>query len=361
MDDFSHIRRALKLAARARGRTSPNPMVGALLVKAGRVIAEGYHRKAGTPHAEALAIDKAGDKAAGSTLYVSLEPCCHTDKRTPPCSAKIINSGIRRVVVSMLDPNPKVSGKGIAELRKAGITVECGLLGDEARRLNEAYCKRILTDLPFVTLKAAMTLDGKIATPEGESKWITGEKARKLVHRLRGESDAILTAIGTVRADDPRLTCRTGSRSPLRVVIDPELSIRADARVLDPPPETIVVARKSKCGARGKAAVLRSRGVRLLPFEGKRVDLRWLMKELAAMGVLSILVEAGGSLNASCLDAGIVDKVMIFIAPKIMGGKDSIPVVGGKNFRPLSDALRISHVKTRRIGEDILIEGYTAT
>jgi len=196
MDHAFYIKRALRLAERARGRTSPNPMVGAVLVKNNRVISEGYHKKAGTSHAEVIAIDEAGEKARGSILYVSLEPCCHKEKRTPPCTAKIIDAGIRKVVIAVKDPNPKVAGRGIAELEAAGIEVVSGVLEERAGKLNEAYIKYITTGTPFVILKVAMTLDGKIATPDGESKWITGEHARRLVHRLRGTSDAVLSAVG---------------------------------------------------------------------------------------------------------------------------------------------------------------------
>lgn len=368
LESMSHdlfINRAIALAARARGKTSPNPMVGAVLVKGGRIVGEGYHRKAGTPHAEAVAIDAAGDKARGSTLYVSLEPCCHKDKRTPPCTQKIISSGIRRVVIAMEDPNPKVSGKGIKELRNAGIDVVSGILKEKAEKLNEYYIKHVTTGMPFVVLKVAMTLDGKIATPAGESKWITGDKARRLVHRLRGEVDALLTAIGTVRADNPRLTCRTGKyNSPLRIVIDPDLDIRPDACVLLPPPDTVIVTRRPETGGgqrsskNDKKKILLEKSVELLEYDGEKVDLPRLLKNLGGRGIVSVLVEGGSSLNSYCLESGIVDKVMFFIAPKIMGGRESFPAVGGSAFRRLSEAHRIRDMKTRRIGDDVLIEGY---
>jgi diaminohydroxyphosphoribosylaminopyrimidine deaminase / 5-amino-6-(5-phosphoribosylamino)uracil reductase len=365
MDDRFFIRRTLALAARARGKTSPNPMVGAVLVKGGRIVSEGYHRKAGTPHAEVIAIDAAGERAKGATLYVSLEPCCHKDKRTPPCTQKIISSGIRKVVIAMEDPNPKVSGKGVEELRNAGISVVQGILREEAKKLNEYYIKHITTGMPFVVLKVAMTLDGKIATPEGESKWITGEKARRLVHRLRGEVDVLLTAIGTVKADNPRLTCRTGrNKSPLRVVIDPDLDIAPDSCVLEQPPDTIIVTRKPGIGSRrrhsneAKRRMLIERNVQLLEYEGEKVDLPLLVSDLGRRGIVSLLVEGGSSLNSYCLESGIVDKVMFFIAPKIIGGRTSFSAVGGTAFRRLSEAHMIKDMKARRIGDDLLIEGY---
>lgn len=363
MDDMGYMRRALRLAARARGRTSPNPMVGAVIVKSGRIIAEDYHRKAGTPHAEALAIAAAGEKALGSTLYVTLEPCCHTEKRTPPCADAIVAAGIKRVVAAMKDPNPAVCGKGLEMLQRAGIKTEFGLMEKQAALLNEFYIKYIITNRPFVILKAAMTLDGKIATPEGQSKWITGEKSRALVHKLRSSVDAILTAIGTVRADDPELTARlaatanmtlkTGFEPPLRVVIDPDLEIPPSAKLLKCPPETLIVTRQ-----RGtKSENLEKSGIKMLYFKEK-LELDWLLKRLASMGVMSVLVEGGSSLNARAFEEGVIDKVMFFVAPKVIGGRASYPVVGGKSFRGLSEAHRIGDVRVRRVGEDILIEGY---
>jgi len=332
-------------------------MVGAVVVKHGRIIAEGYHRKAGTAHAEVIAIEKAGMDAAGSTLYVSLEPCCHKDKRTPPCTEMIIAAKIIKVVVAIKDPNPKVSGKGIEELRKAGIEVVSGILEDEARQVNEFYIRHITGHLPFVILKVAMTLDGKIATPDGESKWITGEKARKEVHRLRGKVDAILTAIGTIKADDPLLTCRTGRmRSPMRIILDPDLSIKRNARILTCPPRTILVA--SDRASKKRREQFQKKGISIMEHGGSRVDLHWLMKRLGAQGIVSVLIEGGSSLASSCLEEGIVDKVICYIAPKIIGGEKSFPAVGGKTFRSLQHAHALTRTSIRRVGDDIVIEGY---
>ncbi len=331
------MKRALALAARGRGRTSPNPMVGAVLVRSGRVIAEDYHRRAGTPHAEALVLQSAGEKARGATLYVSLEPCCHTKKRTPPCTKAIIASGVARVVVAMRDPNPKVSGRGIAEIEAAGIKTTCCVLEDKARALNEAYIKQITTGLPFVTLKAAMTLDGKIATPEGQSKWITSAPARKIVHRLRSSVDAVITGIGTVAADDPELTARIrGAHQPVRVVIDPSLRIADSARVLQTPPDTIIVTRESG-GALARS--FEARGVRILGYKGT-LDLKWLLRELGSIGMNSVLIEGGATLNGHALMEGIVDRVMIFVAPKIIGGAALIP---GRRGRCVPQTRRRAH------------------
>ncbi|MEW6067608.1 MAG: bifunctional diaminohydroxyphosphoribosylaminopyrimidine deaminase/5-amino-6-(5-phosphoribosylamino)uracil reductase RibD [Nitrospirota bacterium] len=360
MNDEFYIRRAIKLAAKAQGLTSPNPMVGALIVKNGKIISEDFHKRAGTPHAEALVIEKAGEKAKGSALYVNLEPCCHTQKRTPPCTTAIINAGIKKVVIAMNDPNPAVSGKGVLELKKAGIEVKTGILVDEAKRLNEFYTKHITTGKPFVILKVAMTLDGKIATPEGQSKWITGEKARKLVHRIRSCVDAIMTATGTVKADDPQLTARIkGGKNPKRVIIDPNLEIPLSAQVLHIPPKTIMVTKTSVISEQQeKKKILMDRGVQIIEYEGEKVNLNWLMEKLGKMDIISVLIEGGSSFNAYALEDGIVDKVMFFIAPKIIGGKISFPCVGGETYKKLEDAYKITEVKIKRIGEDYLIEGY---
>lgn len=354
MTDEFYIRRTLRLAAKARGMTSPNPMVGALIVKNGIIIAEDFHRKPGTPHAEVLVIEKAGENAKGATLYVNLEPCCHIEKRTPPCTRSVINAGIKKVIIGMKDPNPKVSGRGILELQNAGIDIKSGILEDEAKRLNEAYIKYITTDKPFVILKIAMTLDGKIATPEGQSKWITGEKSRKTVHRLRSRIDAIMTAIGTVKADDPQLTARIkGGKNPWRVVIDPNLEIPINANVLRVPPETIIVTKINN----PKANYLEKTGIKIIYFKEK-LDLNWLMEKLGKMEITSVLIEGGSSLNAHILEEGIVDKVIFFIAPKIIGGEKSFPAVGGKTFKKLEEAYRVKDLKIKRVGEDLLIEGY---
>lgn len=371
MDDELYMKRVLRLAAKACHVTSPNPMVGAVIVKEGKTISADFHRRAGTPHAEALAIEKAAENAKGSTLYINLEPCCHTEKRTPPCTKAIINAGIEEVVIGMTDPNPKVSGKGILELQKAGIKVRSGILENEARRLNEAYIKYITTGKPFVVLKVAMTLDGKIATPEGQSKWITSEEARKIVHRLRSSVDAVMTAIGTVKADDPELTARIkGRKSPQRIIIDPDLEIPLHSKVLQIPPQTIIVTRKpadssqslrlnsEQAAVEEKKKTLLDKGVQIMEYDGEKVRLQWLMKNLGEKEITSVLIESGSSMNASALEEGIVDKVMFFIAPKIIGGKESFPAVGGKSFRKLEEAYRLKDVKVRRVGEDILIEGY---
>jgi diaminohydroxyphosphoribosylaminopyrimidine deaminase/5-amino-6-(5-phosphoribosylamino)uracil reductase len=351
MDDISLMRRCLTLARRAIGSTSPNPMVGALLFKDGRVIAEDYHRRAGEPHAEALVLNKAGAAAEGATLFVSLEPCCHTGKRTPPCVDAIVRAKVRRVVAAMVDPNPAVSGKGLEMLNNAGIFTESGVLQDEAKRLNEVYVKFITTKTPFVTMKTAMTLDGKMAAPDGQSKWITCEKSRRYVHRLRGHVDAVLTAIGTVRADNPRLTARLrGLKNPVRVVIDPRLETPLDYEILKTPPRTIICTQETD--TRGFPP-----GIEFIHYGG-RLDLKWLMRELGQRQITSVLIEGGASLTGHAIEDGIVDKVVFFIAPKIIGGKGVYSPVSSKSFKSIASPYEVFDMKVRTIGTDIVIEGY---
>ncbi len=354
-DDTVYIKRVLRLARRAEGMTSPNPMVGALLVKDGDVLAEDFHRRAGTPHAEALVLRKAGKRAEGATLYVNLEPCCHTEKRTPPCTEAIIRAGVKRVVASMIDPNPKVSGRGIEMLRNAGIEVDVGICEAEARRLNEAYEKYITTGLPFVTLKVAMSLDGKVALPTGESKWITSEKSRRMVQRMRAAHDCILTGIGTVRADDPSLTVRLrAGRSPTRVVVDPHLDIDPGAKILMTPPDTILV---TEVTGGEKMEKLLNRGIEIMTYKDG-LDFQWLMRRLGEKGFVSVMVEAGSTLPSYMLRAGVVDKVVFFVAPKILGGRDSFPAIGGPSCGRLKEAYQLKDLKVKRVGEDLMIEGY---
>lgn len=358
LDHKSFMKRALSLARKANWRTSPNPMVGAVIVKNGKIISEAYHKKAGLLHAEAEAIVNAKESLNGATLYVTLEPCCHRDKRTPPCTDAIINSGIKKVVIAMKDPNPKVSGKGIEILKNHGIEVIEGVLEEEAKKLNEFYIKYITTKTPFVILKIAMTLDGKIATPSGESKWITSEKSRKLVHLMRSRVDALLSACGTVLKDNPMFTSRIkGGKNPLRVIIDPELRIPLNYHVYNPPPDTIAVVHERKLDD-NKAKILKDRGVEIITFSSEKVELQWLMKELGKREVTSLMIEGGSSLNSYALWSGIVDKLMIFIAPKIIGGARSYPSVGGELYKNLNEAFEIKDLRVKKLSDDIFIEGY---
>jgi diaminohydroxyphosphoribosylaminopyrimidine deaminase / 5-amino-6-(5-phosphoribosylamino)uracil reductase len=359
--DKRYMRLALRLAEKARGRTSPNPMVGAVVVKNGRVLATGYHKKAGEPHAEAIALGKAGRTAKGATLYVTLEPCSHTNKRTPPCTPLVISSGIKRVVVAAIDPNPHVSGNGIRTLRKAGIEVVAGVLEAEAKKLNEAFIKHITSGMPFVTLKIAQTLDGKIATATGTSQWITGEEARKEAHRLRDSHDAILVGINTVLNDDPSLTTRIpGGQDPIRVIVDSKLRTPPSAKVITQksPAKTYIAAIPT--ASKDKLVSLLDAGAEIVLARAKsgRVDLKHLMKMLGTYGITSVLIEGGAEVNASALKAGLVDKVVMFIAPVLMTGADSLCSIGGRSPLNLRQSIKLDHVSLRMIGQDLMLEGY---
>jgi diaminohydroxyphosphoribosylaminopyrimidine deaminase/5-amino-6-(5-phosphoribosylamino)uracil reductase len=359
--DEKYMRMALRLAEKARGRTSPNPMVGAVVVKGGRIISRGYHRKAGEPHAEAIALKRAGRKAKGATLYVTLEPCSHTDKRTPPCTPLVLQSNVKRVVVSMTDPNPSVSGGGIRTMRKAGIDVVTGVLEAEAKKLNEAYVKYITAGMPFVTLKIAQTLDGKIATASGASKWITGEQARAEGHRLRNSNDAILVGINTVLNDNPSLTTRTpGGCDPIRVIVDSRLRTPLNAKIITQRSSAKTCIATLDTMPKGKLVKLLDAGAEILLARGRegRVDLKELMKMLGSFGITSVLIEGGAEVNASALKSGIVDKVVMFISPKLMTGADSLCSIGGKSPATLSRAVMLQDVTSRFVGRDIMIEGY---
>ncbi len=360
MSDKLYMQKALELAAKGSGKTSPNPMVGAVLVKGDKIISSDYHRKAGSAHAEVLVLKKAGRKSRGATLYVNLEPCCHTEKKTPPCTTKIIQSGIKRLVVAITDPNPRVSGKGLKEIRKAGIKTKVGVMKKEAEKLNEVFTKFIREKSPFVILKIAQSLDGKIATAAGESKWITGAKAREHVHRLRNEVDALLVGIGTVKTDNPSLDCRKkNGKNPYRVIVDSSLEISLNAKVLKHSDRKTIIATTKKA-PKDKIAILEKRGIKVLIIKDKasKVDLRILMKELGTLNVLSVIIEGGSSIAASALSGRIVDKVLFFVAPKIIGGKDAIPSVGGKSPENLNKAIKLINFESIKVGKDILIEGY---
>ncbi len=362
--DRNWMRRALDLAARARGRTSPNPMVGAVIVTDGQLVGEGFHAYAGSDHAEVAALREAGPAATEGTLYVSLEPCCHHG-RTPPCVDQIVRAGIRRVVAACEDPNPSVSGRGITALCEAGVRVEVGLLGEEAARLNEAFFKYIRTGLPFVTLKVAASLDGKIATRTGESRWITGESARRRVHHLRNEVDAVLVGIGTVLRDDPLLTTRLGiadQRDPIRVIVDNLARLPLRAKVVNRASTAPTILAVSQMAPRTKLEALEREGVQVIVVENsrRRVSLERLMEVLGKRGILSVMIEGGAEINASALREGIADKVLVFLAPILIGGKSTSTAVGGDGIESLTQALRLGAVQIERFDGDILVEGYLA-
>ncbi len=363
-NDESFMRPALALARRGYGTTSPNPMVGAVLVKGGRIIGQGWHHCAGEPHAEIEALrnaERRRNSPEGATLYVTLEPCC-THGRTPPCTAAIKAAGIKRVVVAAKDPNPKHAGRGFRILRRAGIEVEHGVLAEEATKLNEAFNHWIVQRTPFVTVKAAMTLDGKIATASGESKWITGEEARAEGMRLRAGADAILVGVNTVLADDPSLTVRETPKTKIqtsrlrRIVLDSQARTPLKAKVVSDEfaaLTTIVVGKGAP--ARRIAALAKRAQVWTAPLRGGRIDLRWVLKRLGGEKVTSLLVEGGGEVNASFLLGGFAQRVAFFYAPKILGGRDSRKAVAGEGARSLNEILNLCDVEWRRVGEDLMM------
>ncbi len=360
MDDIRWMARALALAARGRGMTSPNPMVGAVVVRDGVVLAERFHERAGAPHAEAAALEAAGPAARGATLYVTLEPCNHVG-RTPPCVAAILRAGVRRVVAAVRDPNPRVTGGGAAALAAAGLEVSLGCLEAEARELNQAFFTVATRQRPHVTAKWAMTLDGKIAAHDRRSQWITGPAARREAHRLRSESDAIVVGIGTVLADDPALTVRLGEpwpREPYRVVVDGRARLPLEAALLRTgTPARVLVAVGEEAPA-ARVAGLASAGATVLQCKSRegRVDVSDLCARLLGLDVMAMLLEGGAALTGAFLQAGLVDRVAVFVAPKLLGGATAPSPAGGPG-RLLPEALRLGRLTARPVGEDWLLEG----
>ncbi len=412
MNDEHYMRLALRLAARGAGWVSPNPMVGAVVVRDGEIVGRGWHRRYGGPHAEVEALQVAGERARGATLYVTLEPCNH-EGLTPPCTQAVLAAGISRVVIAMADPNPRVTGGGAAFLADKGVAVTLGVLEEEARRLNEAWIKWVTTGLPFVVAKAACSLDGRIATVTGESQWLTGVAARTFGHRLRHECDAVLVGVGTVLADDPQLTVRLGAgkarggvqearvpppaaaapdalgvacilpasepappvrppaatggrreprpqgKDPLRVVLDSALRIPLSARLLhlESPAPTLIAATPQAPAERVEALRQAGAEVLILPEERGRVALRPLLERLGKRKVTSILVEGGAETLGSFFDARLVDRFYFFYAPKILGGKEGYPMIAGHGVRHLAEAHLARDLRVRRLGPDILVTG----
>jgi len=352
------MRRALELAA--RGRTSPNPMVGAVVVKQGKVVGEGYHSRAGHPHAEVEALRQAGNKARSADLYVNLEPCCHFG-RTPPCTDAIIQAGIKRVFVGMKDPNKQVGGKGLRALKAQGIVIVSGILKKECIKLNESFVKVMKTGMPFVIMKTAMSLDGKIATRSGDARWISGELARKHVHKIRNHVDAILVGTETVLKDNPRLTCRlaTGSvEHPIRIILDRRNRIPLTANVFknSRSQPVIYVTGPDISSARQKALVARKVEILNGKFGKNGFHIKPLLKELANRDMNSILVEGGAELNASVLKAGVVDRVVAFISPMLIGGGKAPGFLGGQGVMKVNNAIKLKDLEVTKIGEDLMVE-----
>jgi diaminohydroxyphosphoribosylaminopyrimidine deaminase / 5-amino-6-(5-phosphoribosylamino)uracil reductase len=379
MADVNFMRLALRLARRGLGATSPNPMVGAVLVKRGRIIGQGWHRQVGEPHAEIEALDDARTREnnpKGSTLYVTLEPCS-THGRTPPCTEAIKTAGIKKVVAGATDPNPAHAGRGFKTLKRAGIEVVHGVLAEEATQLNEAFNHWIVRRTPFVTVKAAMTLDGKIATARGESKWITGTKARAYGMNLRQAADAVLVGINTVLADDPALTARRAPSPKVlahghqaqslkrRIILDSQARTPLNAQVVSDKFARLTTIVVSKQAPKARVAALEKR-VRVIVAPTikarekdaePRIDLRWLMKRLGAEQVTSLLVEGGGEVNASLLLGGLAQRVAFFYAPKVLGGRDARKGVGGRGVQSVAEMIRLQEVEWRWLGPDLLLTG----
>lgn len=355
------MQKAITLARKGSLKVSPNPKVGCVLVKEGKIISQRSHQHFGGAHAEINALKEAGLRAKGSTMYINLEPCRHYGK-TPPCTEAIIEAGVKEVVVGIIDPNPLVNGKGLRELKAKGIKIKLGVLKEECAKLNEPYIKYITRGIPFVILKSAMSLDGKIATPKGDSQWITSEASRKYVKTLRNQVDAILVGIDTVLQDNPGLLSSRSKKRPIRVILDSHLRIPLDARVLNSRAPTIVVTQNGV--DKKRIENLEARGVEVLQIPKWRkhpqrgLDLKFLMKKLAKRGITSILIEGGGKVNASALEMGLVDKILFFIAPKIVGGENAITPVEGEGIDRIGEAIKLKDTKIRKFGDDILFEGY---
>ena len=362
LNDSFYMKRALKLASRGSGSTSPNPLVGAVIVKEGRIIGEGWHEKVGKPHAEINAIMNSQEPVEGSTIYVNLEPCSHFG-RTPPCAAELVKRRFGRVVIAMEDPNPLVSGKGIKLLRDSGIQVDVGLHKLEAQKLNDIFIQHIVKGKPLILLKSAMTLDGKTATRTGDSKWISGEESREYVHRLRNRYSAIMVGLNTFRKDDPMLTTRlegVKGKNPIRVIVDSLGRIPSEAKVLDIDSDrrTIIATTEAMSGL--KQRYLISKGAELIITEKSdgRVDMVKLIGELAGRGIDRLLVEGGGTVAAALVEKGLVDKVAMFIAPVIVGGKEAPTPVMGTGVDYMNYGYRLKHQRAIMLGQDIMVEGY---
>ena len=350
---------AMRLAQRAKGQTSPNPMVGAVVVKRGRIVGKGFHKKAGSAHAEIAALDEAGINARGATLYVTLEPCAHFG-RTPPCVDRIISSGVKEVVIGMIDPNPLNSGKGAAILRQNKIKVDIGCLEERLRQMNEVFIKYITKHLPFVTVKVAQSLDGKIATRTGDSKWITSDRSRAFSHRMRGKFDAIMVGVNTVLRDNPRLDAWFSKKHPIKVIVDSQLSTPQQANIFSGKSQVILVTLTAKPGQETDNRKILAQKVTIIEVKEKagQINLKHMMKKLAQLEITNILVEGGGTLIGALRDEGLIDKAMFFISPKIIGGRDAISSVMGSGIARMDNAVALKRIKHKRFGEDLLIEGY---
>lgn len=349
---------ALKLSLKAKGKISPNPLVGALVVKSGKIIGRGFHAKAGLAHAEIIALDEAGKKAKGAVLYVTLEPCAHTG-RTPPCINRIIQSGIKEVVVGLIDPNPLNNGKGIMLLKQSNIKVRIGVLGDQVKKINESFIKYITTGLPFVTVKVAESLDGRIATYTGDSKWITSDKSRAYAHRLREGYDAIMVGVNTVLRDNPNLNVWFSQKRIIKIIVDSTLSTPENSNIFLKGGEVIIITLPSRPGQETPNRKNLAAKAKILEVKEKagQINLRDALKKLAQLEISNIMVEGGGTLIGSLFDEKLVDKILFFISPKIIGGKNAVSSVMGNGVKRVDKAIKLRDLKIKRFGEDLLVEG----
>jgi diaminohydroxyphosphoribosylaminopyrimidine deaminase/5-amino-6-(5-phosphoribosylamino)uracil reductase len=349
---------AMRLALKAKGRTSPNPMVGAVVVRNKKIIGWGYHEKAGSRHAEIAALDDAGKQAKGAILYVTLEPCMHFG-RTPPCVDRIIKSNLKEVIIGTTDPNPLNNGRGVKIMRQHGLNVRVGLLEDKLRKINEPFIKYITKKMPLVTVKIAQSLDGKIATKSGDSKWITSDKSRTYAHRMRKNYDAILVGVNTVLRDNPRLDTWFSKRHPIKIVADSQLSIPAGSNIFSSGSRVIIVTLPARPGQETENRKMLASKAEILEARERagQINLRDMMKKLAQLEITNIMVEGGGTLIGSLFDEGLVDRVLFFISPKIIGGKESLSSVMGRGVARIDRSIKLRDVQLRRIGEDFLIEG----
>lgn len=355
MNDHYYMKHALNLAMSTNGQTTPNPAVGAVIVKNNQIVGMGAHLKAGEPHAEVHAIRMAGDHAKGATMYVTLEPCCHFGK-TPPCADLVIKSGVKRVVIAMADPNPKISGKGIERLQDAGLQVEVGVLNEDASQINQVFTHFIQTGLPFVTLKSAISLDGKIATKEGKSKWITSSEAREDVHYFRHTHDAILVGVNTIIKDNPSLTTRQagGGKSPVRFILDTNLRTPIDSKIVsDGLVETWIVTGSNV--KKEKMDLYKNRNVHFLQMDSPKIEIKTLLKEMATMGITSLFVEGGAEVLGSFLKERAFQQVITYIAPKLIGGRTAPTSFGGEGISEIHEALDLEIDEVKKIGSDIRI------
>ncbi|HEY42003.1 MAG TPA: bifunctional diaminohydroxyphosphoribosylaminopyrimidine deaminase/5-amino-6-(5-phosphoribosylamino)uracil reductase RibD [Dehalococcoidia bacterium] len=360
---MDYMEQALSLAGLALGQVSPNPAVGAVIVKDGEVVGQGYTQPPGSAHAEVVALEQAGSAALGSTMYVTLEPCCHQG-RTPPCTAAIVSAGIAEVHMAMLDPNPLVSGRGEEELRKHGMSTFVGDHEEESRQINEAYIKYITTNIPFVTAKFAMSLDGKIATRSGDSKWISNPESRRYVHSLRHISDAIIVGVNTVLADNPQLTCRCGERGgvireqPLRVIADAKGRTPVTAQIFGVPGRALIALGEGVEPGIIEGYKNVNAEVVVLPSNEGLVDIGQLLKQLGQREITSVLVEGGGTLLGYMFDYGLVDKVVAFVAPVIIGGSEAETAVRGRGVEKIAEAVRLERVTVTECNGDVMVTGY---